>query len=108
VTSPGPHGLQAERTALAWSRTSLAVLVNGLLLGLKELSSRTGPMVLVAAGLAGIIAVGVYLIGVRRQRSLARRPLPIRVTGGAEVHAVGIAVLVLIAVTALGLFLGAG
>jgi uncharacterized membrane protein YidH (DUF202 family) len=108
VTSLGPQGLQAERTALAWSRTSLAVLVNGLLLVLKELSSRTGAMALAAAGLAGIIAVGVYLIGVRRQRSLARRPLPLRLTAGAQVHAVGTSVLVLIAVTALGLFLGAG
>ena len=105
MTSPGPEGLQAERTALAWSRTSLAVLVNGVLLVLKEPRHAEEPLRPVAAGLAAIIAVTVYVVGVRRQRTLARRPLPEPVTARAQVQLVGVAVLVLIAVTALGLAL---
>ena len=102
MTSPGPEGLQAERTALAWSRTSLAVMVNGVLLVLKEPRNDARP---IAAGLAAMIAVTVYLVGVRRQRTLARRPLPERVTARAQVQLVGVAVLVLIVVTVLGLAL---
>lgn len=102
MTSPGPEGLQAERTALAWSRTSLAVMVNGVLLVLKEPRGDARP---IAAGLAAMIAVTVYLVGVRRQRTLTRRPLPERVTARAQVQLVGVAVLVLIVVTVLGLAL---
>ncbi|HEX9177697.1 MAG TPA: DUF202 domain-containing protein [Mycobacterium sp.] len=102
MTSPGPEGLQAERTALAWSRTSLAVMVNGVLLVLKEPRNDARP---IAAALAALIAVTVYLVGVRRQRTLARRPLPERVTARAQVQLVGVAVLVLIVVTVLGLAL---
>jgi uncharacterized membrane protein YidH (DUF202 family) len=100
--SPGQDGLQAERTALAWSRTSLGVLVNGVLLVVKHPRNDAGPL---AAGLALIIAVTIYLVGVRRQRTLARKPLPARVTARGQIHVVGVAVLVLVAVTALGLFL---
>lgn len=102
MTSPGPEGLQAERTALAWSRTSLAVMVNGVLLVLTEPRNDAPP---IAAALAALIAVTVYLVGVRRQRTLARRPLPERVTARAQVQLVGVAVLVLIVVTVLGLAL---
>lgn len=94
---------QAERTALSWTRTSLAVLANGVLLVLKE-PHRQGPVVLVAAGLAGLVALVVFGVGVRRQATLARRPLPERVTARAQVQLVGASVLVLIVVTAVGLF----
>src|SRR6185312_6093876 len=103
LTTPGPQGLQAERTALAWSRTSLAVLANGVLLILKDPHHYDRPAV-VAAALAGIVAVAVYVVGLRRQRILARRPLPDRVAARAEVQLLGVAVLVLIAATAVGLF----
>jgi uncharacterized membrane protein YidH (DUF202 family) len=105
LTQPGPEGLQAERTALAWGRTSLAVLVNGILLILKDPRHYDGPLPVVGAGFAVVIAVTVYLIGRRRQRILAQRPLPDRITARVELELVGVAVLVLIVVTALGLFL---
>jgi uncharacterized membrane protein YidH (DUF202 family) len=103
LTQPGP-GLQAERTALAWTRTSLGVLANGVLLIVKQPHHYDGPLRPIAAGLAGIIAVVIYLVGLRRQRTLARRPLSSRVTARADVQVVGIAVLVLITVAAVGLF----
>lgn len=103
MTHPGP-GLQAERTALAWSRTSLGVLVNGVLLILRQPHHYDTPLRPIAAGLAGIIAVVIYLVGIRRERTLEQRPLPHRVSARTEVQLVGIAVLVLISVTAVGLF----
>jgi uncharacterized membrane protein YidH (DUF202 family) len=103
LTRPGP-GLQAERTALAWTRTSLAVLGNGALLIQKQPHINDGSLRPIAAGLAGIIAVVIYLVGLRRERTLSQRPFPNRVTARADVQLVGIAVLVLITVTAVGLF----
>ena len=103
MTQPGP-GLQAERTSMAWTRTSLGVLVNGVLLILRQPHHHDGSLRPIAAGLAGIIALVIYLVGLRRERTLAQRPLPSRVTARADVQLVGIAVLVLITVTAVGLF----
>ena len=105
MTQPVAQG-QAERTALAWGRTSLAVLANGVLLLAKNVSHFHGPVLAaVAAGLAALIAVAVYLGGLRRQRTLAQRPLPSQITASIQVQSVGLAVLLLIAITALALFL---
>jgi uncharacterized membrane protein YidH (DUF202 family) len=103
LTQPGPE-TQADRTALAWTRTSLGVLVNGVLLIIKQPHYNDTPLRPFAAGLAAIIAVIIYLIGVRRERVLAQRPLPKKITARVDVQLVGIAVVVLITVTAVGLF----
>lgn len=103
MTQPVAQG-QAERTALAWGRTSLAVLVNGILLIVKDAHHYDGPLRAIGAGLAVVIALSVYVVGRRRQRTLAERPLPRQITAGNEVQLVGLAVLVLIAVTALAMF----
>jgi uncharacterized membrane protein YidH (DUF202 family) len=102
-------GLQPERRALAWTRTSFAVLANGALLMVRNLHGEfgfrgdNGSFRHFAVGLAVALALCTYLIGVRRQRTLARRPLPQRVTPRREVHLVGIAVLVLIVASTLTL-----
>ena len=92
--------LAAERTILAWTRTSFAFLVNGVLLTIKDWHGAKGPETLIPPALAGTAAFCSYLIALRRQRTLGRRPVLTRTNPRIAVYAVGIAVLVLIVVTA--------
>ncbi|MGV0834967.1 DUF202 domain-containing protein [Mycolicibacterium thermoresistibile] len=94
-------GLQAERTALSWTRTSLAVLANGALLLLRDVAEH--PLGLAAVGVSIVVAAGTYWIGQRRQLLLAEIPLPPRVTPVREVYLLTAAVLVLIAVSVVSL-----
>jgi uncharacterized membrane protein YidH (DUF202 family) len=94
-------GLQAERTALAWTRTSFALLGNGALLMLRDLRSLPGRLGLVAVAFAVTIALVTYMIGLRRQRVLTSRPLPRQLTPRLEVYLLGISVIVLIVVSLL-------
>ena len=96
---PRGNGLQAERTTLAWTRTSFAVLGNGALLMVKNLNSHAGPAGLIPAGLAAAVALCTYLIAMQRQRTLGRRPLPARIIPRRPVYLAGTAVLLLILVT---------
>jgi uncharacterized membrane protein YidH (DUF202 family) len=105
MTNFGPRdgGLAAERTALAWTRTLLAVLANGALLMARSNHGYNGSIRLFAVGLAVTLALITCLIGRRRQRTLTHRPLPQRITPRREVYLVGISVLVLILVAAVAL-----
>lgn len=94
-------GLQPERTALSWSRTSFGVLGNGALLMVREVHSYPGSFRFVPAGLAVAVALLTYAVGLRRQRLLRRRPLPSRVTGRMEMQLVGGSIVLLILATAL-------
>jgi uncharacterized membrane protein YidH (DUF202 family) len=94
---------QPERTALAWTRTSFAVLANGAVLLLRNTHSGAGPLHFVAAGIATLLAASTYLIGVRRQRMLAQRPLPDRISPRRQVYLTGTAVIALILISALAL-----
>ena len=94
------RGLQPERTMLAWTRTSFALLANGALLTIKNLHGGAGLTRLIPAFLAAAAAACTYLIALQRQRTLQQRPMPARITPRRQVYIVGIAVLVLIAVTA--------
>jgi uncharacterized membrane protein YidH (DUF202 family) len=94
---------QPERTTLAWTRTSLAVLANGAVLLIQRTHGEPGTLQLVAAGVATVLALTTYLIGVRRQRILARRPLPDRISPRREVYLTGGAIIALILISALAL-----
>jgi uncharacterized membrane protein YidH (DUF202 family) len=94
-------GSQPERTSLAWTRTSLAVLANGVILLLRDTHAHA--LHVIAASIAAALAVSTYLIGVRRQRLLARRPLPDRISPRHEVYLTGAAVVALILISALSL-----
>lgn len=85
---------------MAWTRTSLAVLANGVILSLRETNNA---LHFVAAGVAAVLALSTYLIGVRRQRLLAQRPLPDRISPRREVYLTGVAVVALILISALAL-----
>jgi uncharacterized membrane protein YidH (DUF202 family) len=100
-----PPGLQPERTSLAWTRTSLGFLANGVLLMLKYLHTHAPPISLLAAGFGAVVTLWIYLIGRRRQQLLARQPLPDRISPRREVYETTAAVLVLILISLLSLLL---
>lgn len=96
-------GLQAERTTLAWTRTSLGLLANGALLLIRDFHGDAGPLGLAAVAAAAVLALSTYLIGVGRQRTLARRPLPERLSPRRQVYLLGVSVVALIVVSVLSL-----
>lgn len=97
----GEGGLQAERTSLAWTRTSLALLANGVLLLLRDLRNLPGRLGLAAVAFAVLVATATYIIGRRRQGVLTKRPLPQPLTPRREVYLLGFSVVVLIGVSIL-------
>jgi uncharacterized membrane protein YidH (DUF202 family) len=101
LSHPTPANSQPERTVLAWTRTSFALLANGVLLTIKNLHHAIGLAATIPALLAGIAASGTYVIALRRQRTLEQRPIPTHINPRRQVYAVGMAVLVLIVVTAI-------
>jgi hypothetical protein len=88
---------------LAWTRTSLAVLANGALLLLRDSHRGAGALPLVAAGFAAALALSTYIIAVRRQRTLAKRPLPTRISARREIYLVGVSIVALILISVLSL-----
>jgi uncharacterized membrane protein YidH (DUF202 family) len=90
------RGLQAERTVLAWTRTSFAFLANGVLLAVKEIHGARGWLPLIPAFVALLAAMCTYVIAFRRQAKLQQRPLPERISPRRPVYIIGIATLLLI------------
>jgi len=103
LTQPGAdplaRTLAAERTVLAWTRTSFAFLVNGALLSIKDFHRHHGPAGFIPAALAVAVALGTYVIAIQRQRILQRQPIPKEITPRRSVYIIGISSIVLIAAT---------
>lgn len=76
MTTPSDAGLQAERTGLAWSRTSLGVAANAALLVVREVEHTSLSLALVPASLALLIATATAIYGRRRTARLRHAPLP--------------------------------
>lgn len=71
-------GLQAERTALAWSRTALAVLANGLLALRAGWVSRQPMIIALALALALLLAAAATVVyGAWRRRQLLNGQRPV-------------------------------
>ena len=88
---------------MSWTRTSLAVLANGVVLSFRDTHGAASALQFAAAGAAALLALSTYLIGVRRQRVLARRPLPYRISPRREVYLTGVSIIALILISALSL-----
>lgn len=69
MTAPADPGLQPQRTALAWTRSSLVVAVNALLVARAGALGGVWPLVAVGAVLV-LAAAGVVLHGRRRQQQI--------------------------------------
>jgi uncharacterized membrane protein YidH (DUF202 family) len=100
-TDRSPPETQAERTRLAWTRTSLGVLANGALLLLKDVHRVAYELRFVAVAFAALLTLSTYLVAARRQRMLAKRPLPTQISPRREVYLVGSAIIVLIVISVL-------
>lgn len=85
-------GLQGERTALAWTRTALALLVNALLLTRAGLVHRSSPVAVVGAVLLGI-ALLVAWYGSRRRAQVTSPAQPQAPPARAMLGIAGVALL---------------
>lgn len=66
-------GLQPQRTALAWGRTGLAMIVNALLVLRLGINAGDRPVEYLGIGFLAISG-GMLLIGEGRRRQLAKMP----------------------------------
>jgi uncharacterized membrane protein YidH (DUF202 family) len=82
----GEPGLQPERTALAWQRTTLGLLANGGLFALR--SARSAPAIVLVLALL-VLSFVASILGWRRERALSRRRIPRRVQPVFEVQVLG-------------------
>ncbi len=95
MSSPSDIGLQAERTGLAWTRTSLGVAANAALLAVREIGHAALSVALVPATLALLIAIATAVYGRRRTARLRRSPLPVALAPRIAVPVLGTAVVAL-------------
>lgn len=70
AAAPRDPGLQAERTAMAWNRTGLALFVNALLALRLGLSGAQSPLMLALGGVLLFGAGAVMWLGSVRRRAL--------------------------------------
>ncbi|MGA9489862.1 MAG: DUF202 domain-containing protein, partial [Mycobacterium sp.] len=96
VDPPCSGGLQVERTALAWRRTSLSVLADGVLPLFTRLCGQNGPNQSITASLPFAVALAACLVCRLRGRALSSRPLPKGITAKGHAYALGALVVVLI------------
>ena len=105
----GGRGLQPERTALAWQRTTLGLLANGGLFALRSEASgrRSVGDYVVITGLV-LLAVAAGVAGQQRERLLAQPVRPPRLSPRREVLVVGWALAGVCAATTVVLLLAPG
>lgn len=90
-----PSSAAVERTALAWQRTALALVVAAAVVGRLTLEE-LGPLALVGGGLAALAAAALLAVGSRPRGPVVRRgglaplvtTLVVATVGGLELVAV--------------------
>lgn len=97
MSAPFDPGLQPERTALAWRRTALAVMV-GSVVGARLLATTMGAGVVVLGALG--LAAGVVLLAATAQRA-RRAGLSLREHGDLSAGPTGAALALMAATCAL-------
>lgn len=94
-TTPIRPGLQPQRTALSWTRVSLAFLSNGvLLLARLGLLAEPSPIHETATVIAFLLALVTALIAHRRRQILSRHPLPKRMAARLPLLGLGIGTMI--------------
>ena len=92
MPAPKDPGLPPERTALAWSRSALALLANGLLM--LRAGTHAGHTMLAWIGAALLVAATVLIyVGRQRERQLLRTQPPFYVPRGAFIAITGLCLL---------------
>lgn len=95
-------GLARERTSLAWTRTALALVVNGGLVLLRHEDAFPLAVSIVLAALAGLVALLAVTHGRRRRAITTQADDEVTVATGAVVS-LGVSVTLLCLLTALAL-----
>lgn len=88
------RGLQAERTALAWTRTALAIAAAGVLVLVRDGHLLGNPVRLAVVGAAATLAASAYTLEAHRRQQLLARPRDCAASGRRYVPAVGAAVII--------------
>lgn len=103
MTGVRDPGLQAERTSLAWARTTFTLLAVAGLSAVRGCQAFTGPVGWLVAGVAVSIALVSWLISTRRQHHLRRCAANAESSVRREAHIVAGATLALSIVSTLAL-----
>jgi hypothetical protein len=90
-----PPGLQAERTRLAWRRTTLGTATVALLGVGRVVAAGGRPAAVVAIALTGLALLGILWLAHRRVRTLAA-PLPAAASGAPAALALLVAAIALV------------
>lgn len=88
------RGLQAERTALAWTRTALAIAASGALVLLRDGHLIGSPARIAVVAGAAALAAAVYVLGAHRRRQLLAHPRHCAATGRRYLPVIGTAVII--------------
>ncbi|MEW2481776.1 DUF202 domain-containing protein [Mycobacterium sp. NPDC049093] len=88
------RGLQAERTALAWTRTSLAIAASGVLVLVRDGYLLASPLRIAVVLAATVLAAAVYTLGAHRRRQLVAHPRHCAAAGRRYLPTVGAAVII--------------